>query len=152
MKISGNLPSRTVISDYGMLPLVSCCKHFLRYSCSFYSTLMSSTRQDAEISCLCPFPPLPSHLLFGDGESKLSLLDLSQGSTIHLMPNTLVCLRLLSFPDALLPQVGTGRYRRGSKYHDKSVDTIHCSDNGYIVTASTGSKYDHLTCSCRHCL
>lgn len=88
--------------------------------------LLNTLPQDAEISCLSVFPQLPSHLLFGDGESKLSLLDLGQGSTLHLMPNTLV---------------GTGRYRRSSKYHDKSVDTLHVSDNGYIVTASSGSKF-----------
>jgi len=88
--------------------------------------LLRSLPQDAEISCLSSFPSLSSHLLFGDGESKLSLLDTTQGSVLHLMPNTLV---------------GTGRYRRGSKYHDKSVDTLHVSDNGYIVTASSGSKY-----------
>ena len=56
----------------------------------------------------------------------MSLLDLSSGRTIHLMPNTLV---------------GTGRYRRSSKYHDKSVDTFHVTDNGYIITASSGSKF-----------
>lgn len=88
--------------------------------------LLQTLAQDAEISCLALFPPLPSHIIFGDGESKLSLLDLSQGTTLHMMPNTLV---------------GTGRYRRGSKYHDKSVDTLHVSDNGYIVTASLGSKF-----------
>jgi len=88
--------------------------------------LLQTLPQDAEISCLALFPPQPSHVLFGDGESKLSLLDLSEGSTLHLMPNTLV---------------GTGRYRRGSKYHDKKVDTLHCSDNGYIVSGSLGSKY-----------
>jgi hypothetical protein len=54
-----------------------------------------------------------------------------------MMPNTLVTsLNLHDLP----PKVGTGRYRRGSKYHDKSVDTLHVSDNGYIVTASLGSK------------
>jgi len=88
--------------------------------------LLQTLPQDAEISCLSLYPSLTDHLLFGDGESKLSLLNLSKGTTLHLMPNTLV---------------GTGRYRRGSKYHDKSVDTLHVSDNGYIVTASSGSKY-----------
>jgi hypothetical protein len=33
---------------------------------------------------------LQGYLIFGDGESKLSLLDLASGQTIHLMPNTLV--------------------------------------------------------------
>lgn len=88
--------------------------------------LLRTLPQDAEISCLSQFPSLPSHLIFGDGESKLSLLDMAQGTVLHLMPNTLV---------------GTGRYRRSSKYHDKSVDTMHVSDNGYIVTASSGSKF-----------
>ena len=41
--------------------------------------------QDAEISCLSVFPQLPSHILFGDGESKLSLLDLGQGSTLFFL-------------------------------------------------------------------
>ena len=27
------------------------------------------------------------------------------------------------------------------KYHDKSVNALHVSDNGYIITASLGSKY-----------
>ena len=35
------------------------------------------------------------------------------------------------------------RYRRSGKYHDKSVNALHVSDNGYIITASLGSKYDH---------
>ena len=34
------------------------------------------------------------------------------------------------------------RYRRSGKYHDKSVNALHVSDNGYIITASLGSKYD----------
>ena len=54
--------------------------------------------QDAEISCLSVFPQLPSHILFGDGESKLSLLDLGQGSTLHLMPNTLVTSYSIHLP------------------------------------------------------
>ena len=33
---------------------------------------------------------MEGYLIFGDGESKVSLLDLAMGSTIHLMPNTLV--------------------------------------------------------------
>jgi len=88
--------------------------------------LLQSLTQDAEISCLRLFPLLQGFVIFGDGESKMSLLDLGTGRTIHLMPNTLV---------------GTGRYRRSSKYHDKSVDTFHVSDNGYIITASSGSKF-----------
>jgi len=28
--------------------------------------------------------------MYGDGEGKMSLLDLSSGESIHLMPNTLV--------------------------------------------------------------
>jgi len=88
--------------------------------------LLQSLVQDAEISCLSIFPLKEGFVIFGDGESKLSLLDLSSGQTIHLMPNTLV---------------GTGRYRRSSKYHDKSVDTFHVTDNGYMITASSGSKF-----------
>ena len=41
----------------------------------------------------------------------------------------------------LLLQVGTGRYRRSHKYHDKNVDKVWVSDNGYMVTVSTGSKF-----------
>ena len=33
---------------------------------------------------------IQGYCIFGDGESKLSLLDLSTGDTIHLMPNTLI--------------------------------------------------------------
>merc|ERR1719228_750596 len=88
--------------------------------------LLQSLVQDAEISCLSIFPLKEGFVMFGDGESKMSLLDLGTGLTIHLMPNTLV---------------GTGRYRRSSKYHDKSVDTFHVSDNGYMITASSGSKF-----------
>ena len=40
-----------------------------------------------------------------------------------------------------LLQVGTGRYRRSHKYHDKNVDKVWVSDNGYMVTVSTGSKF-----------
>ena len=38
-------------------------------------------------------------------------------------------------------QVGTGRFRRSHKYHDKNVDSVWVSENGYMVTVSTGSKY-----------
>ena len=44
----------------------------------------------------------------------------------HLLPNILI---------------GTGKYCRSSKYHDKSVDTVFLTDNGYLVTGSEGSKY-----------
>ncbi len=30
---------------------------------------------------------------------------------------------------------------RSSKYHDKAVDALYVSDNGYMVTASTGSRF-----------
>ena len=42
--------------------------------------------------------------------------------------------------NALL-QVGTGRFRRSHKYHDKNVDRVWVADNGYMVTGSTGSKF-----------
>ena len=68
-----------------------------------------------------------SHVIFGDGESKLSLLNIREGGpALHLMPNI---------------QVGTGRYRRSHKYHDKNVDKVWVADNGYMVTVSTGSKF-----------
>ena len=38
-------------------------------------------------------------------------------------------------------QVGTGRFRRSHKYHDKNVDRVWVADNGYMVTGSTGSKF-----------
>lgn len=37
--------------------------------------------------------------------------------------------------------VATGRYCRSSKYHDKAVDALFPTDNGYLVTASTGSRF-----------
>ncbi len=37
--------------------------------------------------------------------------------------------------------MGTGRYCRSSKYHDKAVDAVHPTGNGYLVTASTGSRF-----------
>ena len=68
-----------------------------------------------------------SHVIFGDGESKMSLLNIKEGGqALHLMPNI---------------QVGTGRYRRSHKYHDKNVDKVWVADNGYMVTVSTGSKF-----------
>ena len=33
------------------------------------------------------------------------------------------------------------RYRRSSKYHDKNVDYFAVTENGYFVTASSGSKF-----------
>ena len=66
-------------------------------------------------------------MIFGDGESKMSLLSMSgEAPALHLMPNI---------------QVGTGRYRRSHKYHDKNVDKVWVADNGYMVTVSTGSKF-----------
>ena len=66
-------------------------------------------------------------MIFGDGESKMSLLSVSgEAPALHLMPNI---------------QVGTGRYRRSHKYHDKNVDKVWVADNGYMLTASTGSKF-----------
>ena len=43
----------------------------------------------------------------------------------------------------MLPNIliGTGKYCRSSKYHDKSVDQAFLTDNGYLVTGSEGSKY-----------
>jgi len=76
--------------------------------------------------------------LFGDAEGKLSFLDLGKdltgGSddeddepdTIHILPNILI---------------GTGKYCRSGKYHDKSVDVCHLTENGYLITASEGSKF-----------
>ena len=45
-------------------------------------------------------------------------------SAIHLLPNILI---------------GTGKYCRSCKYHDKAVDTAHLTDNGYLITASAGN-------------
>ena len=42
---------------------------------------------------------------------------------------------------SVLLQVGTGRFRRSHKYHDKNVDRVWVADNGYMVTGSTGSKF-----------
>jgi len=90
--------------------------------------------QDAEITCLSMYPLLSEskYVIFGDGESKLSLLNIDNAeedeteAALHLMPNI---------------QVGTGRFRRSHKYHDKNVDKVWVSDNGYMVTVSTGSKF-----------
>ena len=111
---------------------------------SVSGSLLFSLIQDAEITCLSLYPLIPgmmsisqvrlstlssgdSHVIFGDGESKMSLLSIQEESpALHLMPNV---------------QVGTGRYRRSHKYHDKSVDKVWVADNGYMVTVSTGSKF-----------
>ena len=50
--------------------------------------------------------------------------DLEEPSAIHLLPNILI---------------GTGKYCRSCKYHDKAVDTAYLTDNGYLITASAGS-------------
>merc|ERR1719367_1527457 len=46
--------------------------------------------------------------------------DDDEPETIHLLPNILI---------------GTGKYCRSSKYHDKAVDTAYLTDNGYLITA-----------------
>ena len=33
------------------------------------------------------------------------------------------------------------RYCRSYKYHDKAVDALHYTGNGYMITASMGSKF-----------
>ena len=63
-------------------------------------------------------------LLFGDREGKLSYLDLETLQVIHLLPNILI---------------GTGKYCRSSKYHDKAVDQAFLTDNGYLISGSSGS-------------
>eukprot|EP00088_Acartia_fossae_P045363 TRINITY_DN4882_c0_g1_i7.p1 TRINITY_DN4882_c0_g1~~TRINITY_DN4882_c0_g1_i7.p1 ORF type:complete len:522 (-),score=121.21 TRINITY_DN4882_c0_g1_i7:334-1899(-) len=88
--------------------------------------LLQTLEQDAEITSLSLYPLKQGYCVFGDGESKMSLLDLSTGTTIHMMPNTLI---------------GTGKYMRSSKYHDKNVDNFHVCDNGYMISASSGSKF-----------
>ena len=50
--------------------------------------------------------------------------DDEEPSAIHLLPNILI---------------GTGKYCRSCKYHDKAVDTVHITDNGYLITASAGN-------------
>ena len=95
-------------------------------------------------------------IVFGDKEGKMSYLDLGtpdqlrnyakhpisgsssgcsngingysdddddEPTAIHLLPNILI---------------GTGKYCRSSKYHDKAVDTAYLTDNGYLITASAG--------------
>ena len=98
-------------------------------------------------------------VVFGDREGKMSYLDLGtpeqlmkyedrstgcgnsiasvgqsygdndgdddEPSAIHLLPNILI---------------GTGKYCRSCKYHDKAVDTAHLTENGYLITASAGNN------------
>ena len=100
-------------------------------------------------------------VVFGDKEGKMSYLDLGtpeqlknytnqafgcgnvvnglgnaytddnddddEPSAIHLLPNILI---------------GTGKYCRSCKYHDKAVDTAHLTDNGYLITASAGKHFN----------
>lgn len=87
-------------------------------------TLFRVFRQDESITCLSVAGP--DLLLFGDKSGKLSYLDLESRTTIHLLPNILI---------------GTGRYCRSSKYHDKAVDVLFVTGNGYIITCSSGSKF-----------
>ena len=92
--------------------------------------------QCAGITCMLKSPQHGQHLyLFGDMEGKLSFVDLDNSwkmsedyepDSIHILPNILI---------------GTGKYCRSSKYHDKSVDIAHLTDNGYLITASEGSKF-----------
>ena len=79
--------------------------------------------QDAGISCLA-WDGRRSMILFADINGKLSYCD--DDETLHIIPNILI---------------GTGRYCRSCKYHDKAIDTMHLTDNGYLITGSTGSKY-----------
>ena len=100
-------------------------------------------------------------VLFGDAEGKMSYIDLGppekwehaichdkisigcssssnvdkfkggddeedEPYAIHLLPNILI---------------GTGKYCRSCKYHDKAVDTAHLTDNGYLITASAGNVF-----------
>ena len=87
-------------------------------------TLLRVFRQDEAISCLTLAGP--DLLLFGDRAGKLSYLDLETRVTVHLLPNILI---------------GTGKYERSSKYHDKAVDNVHVTGNGYLITSSAGSKF-----------
>ena len=83
--------------------------------------------QDAGISCMAASKLKGKEndiLLFGDREGKLSYLDLETLQVIHLLPNILI---------------GTGKYCRSSKYHDKAVDQAFLTDNGYLITGSSGS-------------
>jgi len=85
--------------------------------------------QDAGISCLAASKlknKQDNVILFGDREGKLSYLDLETLQVLHLLPNILI---------------GTGKYCRSSKYHDKAVDNAFLTDNGYLITVSAGSKF-----------
>ncbi|QQP57001.1 Uncharacterized protein FKW44_001850 [Caligus rogercresseyi] len=64
-------------------------------------SLLRTFEEDAGITVMLPAKEL---ILFGDAQSKLSFLNRSTGETLHLLPNILI---------------GTGRYSRSSKYHDK---------------------------------
>lgn len=85
--------------------------------------------QDAGISCLMA-SQLPGRqhdlLLFGDKDGKMSYIDLNTLHVLHLLPNILI---------------GTGKYCRSGRYHDKAVDTAYLTDNGYLITGSAGSKF-----------
>jgi len=96
----------------------------VRLWCLVRGTLLRVLPQDEAVTCLTQAGP--DLLLFGDRVGKLSFLDLGSRETTHLLPNILV---------------GTGRYCRSSKYHDKAVDVLHSTGNGFIVTASQGSKF-----------
>ena len=101
-------------------------------------------------------------IVFGDREGKMSCLDL--GSSKHLEDyakyvtgcgNGVTSMRPPSHeeeddePSAihLLPNIliGTGKYCRSCKYHDKAVDTAHLTDNGYLITASEGNTIIELS-------
>ena len=60
--------------------------------------------------------------MYGDNDVD----DDDEPLAIHLLPNILI---------------GTGKYCRSCKYHDKAVDTSHLTDNGYLITASAGNLY-----------
>jgi hypothetical protein len=59
--------------------------------------------------------------------------DDDEPSAIHLLPNILI---------------GTGKYCRSCKYHDKAVDTAHLTDNGYLITASAGKNLIRVPHNC----
>ena len=61
-------------------------------------------------------------IVYGDNDIDYD----DEPSAIHLLPNILI---------------GTGKYCRSCKYHDKAVDTSHLTDNGYLITASAGNLY-----------
>ncbi len=85
--------------------------------------------QDTGISCLTASKLRNKEddvMLFGDRDGKLSYLDLETLQVLHLLPNILI---------------GTGKYCRSSKYHDKAVDNAFLTDNGYLISGSAGSKF-----------